>query len=690
MKVLGIVGWAKHDKVGNPIAGVQPLYEIQKQEWRKIDALEEFPTQGQAFWPAAHAASEGILVYFRAEPNVGQKDEFRVVDPKIAIEVLDLRSVGDPTKVRSALVDGLRWNGPAFERALLWCQPDILVGPVDLVRTPTETLKLNSPNLARIPTFANCKPKRIHDGRQERLLRIDETPATGYVDWDDDVVVMKRAIEASVRFAKQVGQDTGMTKRQIENAARALAAQGAGADAQLDLYRLERACALCANSVLIAKLAPKLFDSLRVHPDIAEMVTNLETTVRREMELTARSELAEKLSTTQQALQKAVEEHKHIIAEIETEERKRDDVRRELDALQLRANDSAQEIETAISQRVRAALDRPLELLAEVSVLRPLLGYPRLEAQQNDSAVVVGSVRTALEWSGPRGDEINDRKALQRALIAAARARGVAPASMMQLHAAVAARLMPVLVGPGGLATLAAYAYTACGNRLAILHVSPGFIQPSDLSGNTVRGQFDPHPTGLLSAGAAAKNVDGLSLLLFEGANRSPLEASIVPLLQLNDAGVAHEVPPAGLRLSATIVAGPTTVPVTPQIWYHAVAISTELVTPIPGSPRLGDMTMSSDLLTLGDVPVEEIDSLIEICPECAELRPVLERYGSALSRVYSESARIRNALVEGVVLPYIVTALCEEEQDVMLRELDNEGETLLADTAKRLRRRLC
>src|SRR5436305_1250040 len=94
VEVLGLVDWTDRDKRGSPIAGVRPLIEMQKAEWREIDAAEEFPSQGQVFWPNANTASEGSLIIFSAEPNVGQKDEFKVVDPRPAYEVLDLRSYG--------------------------------------------------------------------------------------------------------------------------------------------------------------------------------------------------------------------------------------------------------------------------------------------------------------------------------------------------------------------------------------------------------------------------------------------------------------------------------------------------------------------------------------------------------------------------------------------------------------------
>ena len=74
MKLLGVIEWTEVDKWGSPIAGVRPLVEITKSEWRPIDAKEEFPSRGQVFWPNAQQATENALLVFRADPQQGKKD----------------------------------------------------------------------------------------------------------------------------------------------------------------------------------------------------------------------------------------------------------------------------------------------------------------------------------------------------------------------------------------------------------------------------------------------------------------------------------------------------------------------------------------------------------------------------------------------------------------------------------------
>src|SRR5262245_39105206 len=176
MKVLGVVQWATRDKGGSPIAGVRPIVELQKADWRPIDPAEEFPSQGQVFWPNAQSAAEGALVIFSAASNPGQKDEFKAVDAKPAYEVLDLRSIGKAADVREALVGGVHVPGPlGTVRVLVWCK-DALVGPVELTRVATGTVKLNGGNLARVPSFA-CDATQVRSvvvDKTTRWLRVDD------------------------------------------------------------------------------------------------------------------------------------------------------------------------------------------------------------------------------------------------------------------------------------------------------------------------------------------------------------------------------------------------------------------------------------------------------------------------------------------------------------------------------------
>lgn len=279
---------------------------------------------------------------------------------------------------------------------------------------------------------------------------------------------------------------------------------------------------------------------------------------------------------------------------------------------------------------------------------------------------------------------IKDVAALRRALTSAARARGVDPSVMLQIHAAVAAELTPVTIGAAALAALAAYADGACHGRLSIIHVSPSALQPRDLD--------DAPGGGLLDAAGAARDIDGLSLVVLEGANRSPLEGSLVPLLQMMNIGLSPLASARGLRIAATFVAGATTVPVSSQLWSYATAVYPEHTTAsVPTAPSSGALALSSDLLAPGDPATEIVDMLLESWPDCRELRPAMARFSAALTRLYEiqkDEQRIADALLHCLVLPYIATSLSAEEQADALSTAKDDGE--LAKALGRLRRRLC
>lgn len=677
MKVLGVIEWTGVDKRGSPIARVRPLVEITKSEWRPIDAKEEFPSRGQVFWPNAQQAMENALVMFRADPHPGQKDQFKVTEPKPAPEVLDLREYGGPNEARAALASGVRFPGATGQlRALILCADDLLVGPVELTRVATGTVRLSRTNLAKVASYSNFSLRPVAVSAQEqRWLRIDEKSPAGYVDWDEDAVVVRRALEIAVSRAKQSGSDTGQTKRQLEEAANALVAQDVGIETQLERYRVERALALCRSSgAVVAAMAPDLVALLREHPAVQGQLDDLKAKVRAGAELTARAEIEQEIARELHELEEVKSDHERTKKEIATAVAELKRLNDEAEDVRKRTETVAKAIEVAIDERILTAIDKPFHLLAEVSVLRPFLASPA--AEQSTSGAPRRDAPSTIDWSRARGESINEKVALRRALTDAARARGVDPQVMVQLHAAVAAGLLPVSLGPSALATMAAYAQAVCGGRVAVFHVSPAVLHPRELA---------EVPGGMADATGASMDIDGLSLLVFEGANRAPIEASLLPLLQLGGLAPAGTRP--NLRLAATLVAGATTVPVTPQLWSYAIAIYPSPQSPTTqGSHAAKEISSSSDLLALGDVPREQVDTLLEDWPECSELKPTLERFGAALSRLY-DAERIVESLLHGLVLPYVVTALNADEQEQALARVTGEED---AKVLRRLRQGLC
>lgn len=672
MKVLGIVQWTTRDKGGSPIAGVRPIVEILKSDWRQIEASEEFPSQGQVFWPNAQFAVEGGLVSFRIESNPGQKDEFKVIDPKPVHEVLDLRGYGIASRVYEALVSGALVSDPiGTMRPLVWSEPNTLIGPVELSRDASGRVRLSGNNLHHLPIFDAPTVRSVVIDRYERLVRVDDAPPTGYVDWDTDVLVLRRALEAAAKIAKQAGGNVVPTKRQIEEATRALIAVGIGAEAKLDRYRLTRALDLTADTEVIADQAEKLVEILTSHPSISEAIDSFKAKISADIEDVARTEVAVKLSREYDKLAAMREDIGRAAVQLESANLEISTAEDRLSSLKNELVAAAEQIDPAIEKRILAAIERPVDLLAEVSVLRPLLAG---QAQSSGRL----RARAGLNWGASRGESVGDRTSLRRMLLSAARARSVDPALLLTVHASVVARLVPVTLGPSALAALIAYGNAVAGSRVLVLSVSPSALLPQDLDKSS--------EYTLRDAAEASIGTDGISLVILEGANRSPIEGSLLPLLQLADVGLSPFGEGPGIRLAATLVVGATTVPITPQLWSHAVAIRPDPASNHPEVAAIGQVPLSGELFAPGDAPVEVIDALFDAWPICSELRSTAERFGSALSRFYDDDRRITDALLQSLVLPYIGTALTVEEQtDALMSAGDPEGS--LATSLARLRR---
>jgi hypothetical protein len=673
MKVLGVVEWTQRDKNGQEIAGVKPLYEFHN--WRLIDAEGEFPSQGQAFWPNAQNATKDTLIVFRAETNLNSKYEFKVVEPKPVCEVLDLRRCATIEEARVALINGIKVPGPAGTRSfLIWCGQDVLVGPVELRRGSTGVATLGGTNKHALALYAGAKVESLFIERSRRLVRVDDEGPSGQVDWDDDALVLRRALDVAVRVARSAGHDLSMTRRSLDEAARALATQ-AGPNVGLDSYRLERAITLVSKADFVARHASEVVALLSDHPSIKTSVDTLRAAVRADTEHSVRAELQRELANENAELKKASDARALARQQCDECEKELSRLKGELANARSQVTDAVKAAEAAVDDRLRAAIDSPHDLLAEVSVLRPFLGC----AATAETRHSLRPAQPALDWVGARGDDVGDKIALSRVLTSAARACGVDPALMLQIHAAVVARLMPVTVGPGALAALKAYADAVCAGRILIVHVSPSAIDPHDLQ--------DTPGGGLWAAASAARDVDGLSLVVLEGVNRAPIEGSVVPILQLVELGMTPLVGTGGLRLAASLVAGATTVPVTPQVWSHAAAIYSEPNAAPSRTGATGEVKLSSDLLVPGDEPSDAIAALLDSWPDCRELGPTMRSFGSALARFYPEQ-RVRNDLLNGLVLPYVATAFSLEEQaEAVARAGDPDG--AISRELRRLRRSL-
>lgn len=310
---------------------------------------------------------------------------------------------------------------------------------------------------------------------------------------------------------------------------------------------------------------------------------------------------------------------------------------------------------------------------------------------------------------------VRDRLGLRAAISGAFKARGVAPASGMRIHAALAAGLFPILVGPNALSALDAYSQVACGARGVTVHVTPAMIEPAELFGrlDTVSGRFVRHAAGLVDlVRAAARAPSSVALAILEGANRGPTESYLLPLLQMRarggriplfHPGTAVGGPalepivnwPPNLWLAATLVDGPTSLPLSRDLLAFGVVIEVESCEQVvAGAPAASsEIDMGSEIGTPADIQSDVVNELIAALPDAGGCRATLSRFGAMLARFESDPERLRTALLEAVLVPFVATLESDDERqqagDTLLEGLGAEELARLTMLGRRLHRRL-
>lgn len=699
MLVLGSVDVVRDDKNGVRWSKIVPLYEVDAEgDLRQVAATAEFPPDGKIFWPAAEAVTVGDYLFCRVVENEGgskegRKDAFKVQSASHAHELLDFRGAGEPDQVRVSLMSGAV---PLGRPLFVFCAGDRAVGPLRFKRTGSSaTLELDVAHPDRVEV------RRLSPGDYYRLPSgklfvrnengVFRGQLQGHVDWDRTDLVIKRALKFVVESARN-SPTTPEERAQLDLLSKHARAalvdrnlQGASSEAELERSRLNRAAEFLRG--VLAKdmsVGEELVALLRTHPKIQS-----------ELEQARVAAAAEARAAAQKALEG---ERTAALKEVELLRANKDALRREVEALASeraavttgleRVRAEAASVEAEISARVQAALARPAELLANVSLLRAAgLGA----TLSSGGATPPPPAGPSLRWSSAPPLEGDLVARLQGEL----RAVGVKSLSAQRMVAAFASRMVPVLLGPAGLEALDAFARVACGGRAITVSVGAGFLDPGDLLGANIGGEFVPRSGGLHEALQAASGFAGPSLVVLEGANRAPIESYLMPLLRRRALrtpvptsvpirGGGEFIVPERLLFAATAVAGATTLPMSADLWDVAVAVEVERA-PTGGSRNPPSEIAFEALQKPGVSNAAVVQEVLAEFPGAVLLEASLERYAAALSSV-KDKAQVRAALFEGLVVPWLMS-LSQEEREAVLEDGHAAPEQLAV--LSRMRRRL-
>ena len=607
------------------------------------------------------------------------------------------------------MIDGAKLSGVHIGRVLLWCDGNACVGPVGLVPGPAGTT-LEKSNRHRIPTF-RLKREDIkavsYDAATRYVLSKAKLGAPdGYVDWDDDRQVVKRAIEYSIEVAKRSGTTIDRAKQLVEESLDQLDVRSSQADLRLELYRLQRAAPVVESVVQSKEVAAAFLNSLRELPAIKQELDQAKLEERGLI----RSQMENALRTEREELAKVKSERERAQSAL-------NDTLMQIRQREEEARNTARALDEQIRKTIADAVNSAPAVLSQVALLKPFLERgTESEALQEHPQSKKRPVYAHPTWK-LGATPLTALKDLRPRMLSAFKAAGIPVPAWPRLHAAFVARLFPVITGPRAIDALAAYAQVAASGRISVVQVTGALSEPGDIFGrlDPATRSFIPHPAGLIDIVAAARESTGLMLIVLDGANRAATESYLLPLVRatqgrtwsiplFHPSAIDAEDPyrvyariewPKNLLLAATLVEGPTSLPFAPDLWAHSVLVQTEDDTesggPGPKYAEISEIDPASSLL-LGGTPSESgSGEWFEEILKANALREVASRYQHALKLVQNDSAALQRDLLNAVVIPSLASIPDDVQRSAAVNEVkkalgpkSNAGITEAVEAARR------
>jgi len=699
-RILGIVNWINADKPGQPFAGVLPLVD---DKWNAI-APSTFPPEGQAFWPTAKDAQKESLVFFEAEENFGHRgndkeiDKYRVRTAEFATEVIDLRSVGDVERVRTRLALGIRLAAIPH-RAMIWCGQDVVVGPVKFTLGANGLLTLDRETRVSIPYCGAAELDIRTEPRTGRSVLVGILPSpSGFVDWDEDRMVVQRAFKAALKHGVRVEdtENVAFAQQILDDAAAAVTQTGLSAEEiELEVSRLTRARELLAAHERVGVLSQQTLEAFQQHPLVQKQVQ----AATRAAEVAARAEVLQDMQAETERVEQLRRDAAAVVAQIE-------DAIAELSAVREERDQEIARIERDVRERLRAEQEsQPDEPTVQPTMSRTT--SREFTTPVSDDTWLHAPIHGA--WRA-RPDAIAELNQLRRRALPIFRAKRVASTVFQQFHASLSARLFPIVAGDVPLNAVEAYASTTCSGRLVIIHASALLQEPSDVFGrvDANSGRLVPHAAGLLDLVLAAQSSDAPALVVIEGVNRGPTESFLVPLVRswvematlplfhpnaLRSAdkyrGAASLRWPKNVFLCGTVSEGATTLPMSPDIWPYASFIES-VIEPgdSDGVEDLSEASFTGDVFRL-DEPAED-DLGTDFQGVLAPISRSTIRYARALRRFMSDEKAIVPIVARVIGAPFVA---CQPEggSGILEQFVEHTGvePQLLAEAVARVRRRI-
>jgi hypothetical protein len=548
-------------------AQVEPLVESDEAASRWLrnvssESRKRFPTRGYVHW---HEASLGVEKNSLWEFGIVPKDDgrgdrferFQLADERPAVEVIDLRRWRDDSTLRStASSSGLPPEcAPLGSRAYLWIDDSTLVGPVKLVSVG-DRWRVTAADASAVERrkVAEGDVQRITIDHDRLFLRpqFEFTPPIGYENWATDAEVARSVIRRLQKIDKEAVAAIGVTERSYKQYIDAIESSGlTERDRAVDRARAERlACFLKtveANASLLEEAATSLIASDKVQ---AELQPRIEAAFQAEKQK-RRVEVEEEIQQVKNALavlQKQLGERKAQVQALDKEGAAK---AKELDAM-------ATSFEAAFRARIEHLASTPAQTFADVKLISELAG--RTQRVEGAPQPIEDAPALAIERivEARRIDTVAEI----RVAIGKASLRGTTAKTMLELHAAFASGLVPLVLGDGAYDSLRNYADVICGGQLTWIPVSATMLEAQDIVArvdHAGRGLV-ASSNGLYEAICIAALTEEPQLVVLEGINRAPVESLLIPWLESRNGAIAGDraraIPLSGGGLTARIDGG--------------------------------------------------------------------------------------------------------------------------------------
>lgn len=680
MKYIGIVDWANEDRNGNKIAGVKPLYEVSGSKW-KIADTSEFEPDGKVFWYKATAKQTDLIFFTVKESFNEEKYRYNLDRCDSVREIIDFRDLGPVEKVRKAFATGLRYSGHLPDTSYILCEGGLIVGPLRLSKSTDDLLRFDASQLHEIPCYStdDTPTQEIRFESETRLVCQDQSKLNihSYVDWDSNRNVIKRAVEYAISNSKKSTAATSNVKDLVAETYQQLKDGDDSAKLGLQLNRLKRTVDVIKQVEVSDEWASELIDNLVTLPTIKKELDSIRDKARKEV----RKEVSDKIRTELNAeineVGKVRLEKEKLQNDIQESAKRLEEIKKELES-------HTGDIEQEIEKRIETIVNKPAGFIAEAAFLKAVL--PHLSAGKTSKSSGGNNTGSKIEWN-VSDTKIFTADELKKQIIKAFSKIKVESPVGICIHAALTAGILPILSGFNAGAAIEAYSKIACGGRIFRVPIAPTSLNADDLFGkfDERQGVFVKRDDNLLEFVEAAKRSPERAIVVFEGINKAPTESYFIPIMEniffgkslplyFSD-GMQNLEWSENLFPAATIVGGPTTLPLSAEIWSRSILLDASSQYGRQSQTAPSEIDLNSELFELYEDTEFDIDRIFEEFPEFEHFKLLTNRLINGLGHFYDlrdedDQARVEKIVVESLILPLVAMIDSDEEKNEAVKKL--------------------